>query len=164
MGEYGLSYDELLKEGEAYQDFLMLELAKQGLFIQCFGSKRYQYQYGESVQGIEIKYDKQSEKTGNLYIEVAEKTNPNRESYMPSGIMRDDNTWLYIVGNRTSAFVMGKKYLRNMYFQARSRSMNGVELKETPTSQGMIIDIETARKWVVVKEFYFERPFRYEEE
>ena len=167
MGEYGLTYLEELQEAEAYQDFLMVELSKHGLFIQCFGSRYYQYNCGESIQGIEIKHDKKCEKTGNLYIEVAERRDPDKTDYVPGGIMRDDNTWLYIVGTDRTAFAMSKLHLRNIYDEAKAReaqgrSMKGIRLVETPTSKGMLVRLDVARQYLIVKEFRFEKPFRYE--
>ena len=40
---------------------------------------------GETKAGIEIKFDDKCETTGNLYIETAEKTNPNDAEFRPSG-------------------------------------------------------------------------------
>ena len=57
--------------GLEFQDFVTRKLAATGLYIQNYGSKKYQYEYGENQQGFEIKYDELCTKTYRLSIEVA---------------------------------------------------------------------------------------------
>src|SRR5881392_1121417 len=86
-----------MEDGCAYQDFACdLLLRSAGLVISINSSARYQMRVGESRQGFEIKHDKKFARTGNLWIEVAEKARPRPGDYAPSGIWRNDNTWQYL--------------------------------------------------------------------
>ena len=58
-----------------------------------------QYDIGENRLGLEIKYDSRCTDMKHLWIETAEKSNWRNEKWIPSGIHRDDNSWLYAQGN-----------------------------------------------------------------
>ncbi len=102
-------------DGVEYQDFVCEALARRGLIIQLFGSKRYQLERGESLTGAEIKLDQRCVEFNHLSIEVAEKSRASIEGWTPSGILRDDNSWLYIQGNQQVIFVFAKNWLRRWY-------------------------------------------------
>lgn len=104
------------QDGLEFQDFVCNVLAKQGLILQNLSSKKWQYTVGENLQGFEIKQDNRCTETGRLSIEVAEKrANIEDLRWTPSGIMRDDNSWLYIQGNREILFLFAKSWLRRYY-------------------------------------------------
>lgn len=106
------SYEESME----YQDFIVDILIKDlGLAISNYSSRKYQYTVGESKQGIEIKLDKRISPTGNVSIEVFEKSRASNINWVKSGILRQDNTWLYIQGNYDYVFVFSKKVLRKIY-------------------------------------------------
>jgi hypothetical protein len=64
-------FEEALK----YQDFVVDLLLKEiGLAVTNYSSRYYQLKYGENKQGIEIKLDLRMTDTGNVSIEVAEKS------------------------------------------------------------------------------------------
>jgi len=106
--------------GLEFQDYVCVLLAQDHIILQNLGSKLYQLQVGENLQGFEIKYDERCTDTGRLSIEIAEKSrNDPNLPWTPSGIMRDDNAWLYIQGNHEIIFVFAKNYLRR-YFELKS--------------------------------------------
>jgi len=99
-----MTYDQYrqaqIADGELYQDFIVDVLFEHlGLAVVQYTSKAYQYAVGESRTGVEIKHDKRYADTGNLYIETAEKAMPRPGPYVPSGIWRTDNAWLYVIGD-----------------------------------------------------------------
>jgi hypothetical protein len=111
------AYDEYRKNkiesGLIYQDFivdLMLQVLR--FPVTTYSSRFYQATVGEGPAGVEIKHDEQFARTGNLWIEVAEKASPRPGDYVPSGIWRDDNSWLYIIGNYDLVFVFSKLLLQ----------------------------------------------------
>lgn len=105
--------------GLEYQDFVCMLLAREHIILQNIGSKMYQFKVGENLQGFEIKYDERCTDTTRLSIEVAEKSRNDPDApWISSGIMRDDNTWLYIQGNYDTVFVFAKKWLVR-YFKER---------------------------------------------
>lgn len=150
MGKYVMTYyNDKLKEGEKYQQFIKEQLIKQiYLNIDYYYTKNEQYNIGESKQGFEIKFDNRFKETGNLYIEVSEKTNEKNENYIKSGIMRNDNTWLYMIGNYEKLFIFSKKHLQSLY---NDRRCNNVEIK---TSRGFLLDQKMAEEYAV-KILYF---------
>jgi len=131
-------YEEQLKLGEQYQAYVKNWL-KPIKKINYYTGMTEQYNIGESVEGIEVKYDKRSEKTENLYIEVAEKSNSTKRNFIPSGVMREDNTKKYLIGNKHKIWVFDKEYLKNICMH-RSK----IEI-DMGTSRGVLLgkyDIE----------------------
>jgi len=142
MTEY---YKEKLKQGLHYQDFVVEELYKIGLPIISYSSKEYQNLMGENKAGVEIKFDMKFRGTGNIYIETAEKSNPENEKYIDSGIYRNDNTWLYLIGDEKTIFIFSKKHLIHLH------KLNKYREVITPTSKGMLIPIVDAEKLYAIK-------------
>lgn len=104
------------QEGLEFQDFVVVTLAECfGLVLSVFSSRKYQYDRGETLQGVEIKLDKRCTETGRLSIEIAEKTRADKETWTPSGVYRKDNTWLYIQGNYERIYIFFKKFLRLLH-------------------------------------------------
>lgn len=107
-------FEEALK----FQDFIVDLLLKEiGLAVTNYSSRYYQYNYGENKQGIEIKLDTRILETGNVSIEVAEKTRADIEYWTPSGILRNDNSWLYIQGNYDIVYIFGKEHLKRIHLE-----------------------------------------------
>lgn len=132
-------YKEKLEQGTRYQDFISLVLINElGIALSCFNSREYQYKLGENRQGIEIKYDDMFKSTGNIYIEVAEKSNPNNEVYVISGVMRVDNSWLYLIGDYETVFIFGKSTLRKLYKTGRFKEVKNL------TSKGFLLNKKQA--------------------
>jgi len=106
----------VFEEALEYQDFIVTLLLKEiGLVISNYSSRYYQLNYGENRQGVEIKLDRRITETGNVSVEVAEKSNAGVSTWTDSGIMRDDNAWLYIQGNYEIVFIFGKSLMRQLY-------------------------------------------------
>lgn len=142
-------YADPLQMGAEYQDFLCLELVKVGIIVQNFSSRHYQNCHGENAQGIEIKHDTMWESTGNLYIETAEKTRDTNELYINSGIYREDNSWLYAIGNYTACWILSKNLLVDYHKSGKATE------KVTPTSKGFLLPIKLADK-LCCKKLVFE--------
>lgn len=103
---------DTFRHGLEFQDFVCLELTKAGVILQNIASKKYQFEVGENLQGFEIKLDRRCTDTGRLSIEVAEKSNRSVAVWTPSGIYRDDNSWIYIQGNYKKFWMFSKRWLR----------------------------------------------------
>jgi hypothetical protein len=109
-----------IESGLCYQDFVVdLLLQTLGLAVVQYSSKFYQHTVGESRTGVEIKHDEIYAKSRRLWIEIAEKAMPRPGPYVPSGIMRDDNTWLYVIGDYDTVFIFGKVTLRALHASKR---------------------------------------------
>ena len=107
-----------LGSGKGYEQFVSKVFKEKfGIPIDVYSSVKDQFNIGESRQGFEIKLDRRISGingTGNLSIEVAEKSKASNSQFVPSGIFRDDNTWLYIQGNYDVIFVFVKKVLQEL--------------------------------------------------
>lgn len=114
MDDYEKYYREKLRKGQAYQDFIAIQLYKRGIVIQNILSRKLQLRK-ENLMGLEIKLDEEFHKTRRLYIEIAEKAHPDNSRYVPSGVLRDDRNWLFGIGNYEEFFIFGKKQLRRLY-------------------------------------------------
>lgn len=109
----------VFQDGMEFQDFVCDQLARRGIILQNLASKKYQFEIGENLQGFEIKLDQRCTDTERLSIEVSEKTRNDPElRWTPSGILRSDNSWLYVQGNRRILFVFAKRWLLN-YFNTK---------------------------------------------
>jgi hypothetical protein len=120
-----------------------------GIVLSIFSSKKYQHEIGESMQGIEIKYDIKSTETGNIYIEIGEKAEPREGEYYPSGIYANDNSWLYFIGNYEILYVFSKKQLQTIF--AKKFYYRRIEHNETKTSEGYLLNKEQAEKYCILK-------------
>lgn len=144
MTEY---YREMLEVGGEFQDFVIdLLLRELGLAISMYSSRRYQATRGESAQGVEIKFDRKLHETGNLYIEVAEKTRPENPDWVPSGIYRNDNSWLYAIGDYTILYLFSKKWLQRLHASGKY----DVITIDRGTSRGFLL--RDAEKKLAMKE------------
>lgn len=150
-------YASNLQLGLEYQDYVFEQLRGMDgmpIFLGAYASRKYQNNKGESPSGLEIKYDRRFREAGNLYIETAEKSDAALENYTASGIMRDDNTWLYLIGDYQEAFIFAKNLLRALCV----KSNREIEYKETPTSQGYVFPLEYVnRKCLCAKHIKFIR-------
>lgn len=149
MYQNNSNHKNSLEVGTQFQDFVVEQLHYElGINVSIYQSKKYQFEKGESLQRIEIKYDSRSTgdsthgectATGNVGIEVAEKTNAQNYNFVPSGIFRRDNTFLYIVGNYDVLWIFAKKQLIKIYNE------NKYPIRTTlPTIQTMLIPVEDA--------------------
>ena len=136
-------YNEKLKIGLEFQDRVTMELYKRGIVLVGYSSNKYQNEYGENILGAEIKRDGMFRETGNLYIEIAEKSHPDKENFTPSGIYRDDNSWLFIIGDENTFYIFVNKYLR--WLEKKYQK------KIKTTSKGFLMPLKDADKYCIRK-------------
>lgn len=130
-----------LEVGAQFLDFVMETLQKRGVILQPYTSKKNQYSLGESLQGWEVKLDSRFTDTKRLSIEIAEKTKADNKSWIPSGIYRRDNTWLYIQGNYECFYIFMKKFLVSLHKTGRYKE------DEIPTLKKYYLPITDADKY-----------------
>lgn len=130
------------ESGLDFQDFVATKLHDcLGLTITNYQSMKWQFTTGENVQGIEIKLDRDCIRTQRLSIEIAEKSKATNPEYVPSGIYRNDNSWLYIQGTWLIFFVFAKSILKLLHKTGR------YEQHTEPTLVGYYLPFEDARKY-----------------
>ena len=99
--------------GLEFQDYVLETLAKElGFVIQVFSSAEKQLT-GESIQAFEFKYDERCTDTKRISLECYEKSNANNKQWVPSGILREDNTIFYVQGNKHRFYLFFKQHLRS---------------------------------------------------
>lgn len=87
---------------------------RRGLDIGLYYGRDLQYS-GENAAGIEIKRDMRLLETGNLYIEYSEKHDPRSSQWVPSGILKNDNSRFFLLGDFGQFYVLRKAYLQALY-------------------------------------------------
>lgn len=141
-------YRDRLNKSLPFQDHVAALLIKQrGLALTTWTSREWQLS-GENFQGVEIKYDREMHKTGNLYIEIAEKTWAENAHFVKSGIFRGDNSWLYAIGDYSVLYVFGmvqlrKAYSLKMYREVDIATSKGFLLPKAAADNSALLKIET---------------------
>lgn len=144
-------HSDSFEVGNNFQDFVCIELAKENIILQNINSKKFQFETGENLQGFEIKFDARctgdnaTNATGRLSIEIAEKTKAENSKFVPSGIYRSDNSWLYIQGNYHQFWIFSKKLLVMLHNSGR------YEEAELPTVKKFYLPILDADKYCAKK-------------
>lgn len=110
-----------------------------------------QYYEGENGLGIEIKNDTLIKKYGNVYIEYAEKSKASNYNYVASGILKDDKTTYFLIGDKDGFWIFRKSRLVEIYNEevALSKqgksSARGIMFKQTATSKGIAYPVRLAK-------------------
>jgi hypothetical protein len=89
--------------------------------------------------GAEIKYQSRFKEYGSLVIETSEKAHPDNSVFIPSGIYREDNSWLFVTGDDETVYIFSTKYLRLLERKYKTY--------EKPTSRGFLLPISDAEKY-----------------
>lgn len=134
-------YARKLQIGLEFQDTVTKALYQRGIVVVGFSSRRFQIEEGENMLGAEIKRDDKFRTTGQLYIETAEKSHPDNIEFIPSGIHRKDNSWLFVIGDEKTVYIFLTKYLQML--EPR------YEKKAIPTSKGFVMPIAEAEKYCI---------------
>jgi hypothetical protein len=134
-------YERQLEDGLRFQDVVTHALYQRGIVVVGYASRSWQIDHGENMLGAEIKHDKNFRDTGNLYIEAAEKSHPNKLTYTPSGIYREDNSWLFVIGDEYTFYIFSTKYLRKL------ETARGYRAVTKPTSKGFLMPIAEAERY-----------------
>lgn len=136
-------YDKKLEEGLQFQDIVTRELYLRGIVVVGYSSRRFQNEQGENMLGAEIKRDDKFRESGNIYLEVAEKSHPDNPQYIPSGIMRKDNSWLFVIGDEKTVWIFPTEYLRRIKHRYKQVT--------TATSIGHLMPLADADKYCIRK-------------
>ena len=143
MTEY---YASKLEQGLRFQDCVTDWLYDHGMVIVTYVSKA-RGMSAENRFGVEIKRDDRFRETGNLFIETAEKSHPDNPQYVASGIYREDNSWLYAIGDEKTLWIFAKRLLTMLDKR--------YERREIPTARGYIMPTIDGDKYCAKK---LERP------
>lgn len=140
MNEY---YESKLADGKNFEKFVYDVLKDMGLVVVKPHLTKEMQLKGENSIGWEIKYDERMVETNNVYIEVAEKSDPKNNSYVKSGIYRDDNSWLWLIGDYSEIYIIQKNLLKMLVETGKYRKVEN----NRKSSIGYLIPKETMRKY-----------------
>jgi hypothetical protein len=103
------------EKGFEYEKFIEKIFNEKNICKLTFYDKKIEQLRGETEEGYEIKFDDNLKITGNLYIEYQEKTHKDNVMYVNSGILKDDNTIYFVIGNYDEVFIFKKEILLELY-------------------------------------------------
>jgi len=135
-------YGDKLEQGLEFQDVATVALYQKGIVVVGYASRRYQNNCGENMLGAEIKRDGGFRNTGNLYIETAEKSHPDKEQYVSSGIYRGDS-WLFVIGDEQTFWIFSTKYLQKL------EKLNRYRRVIKTTSKGFLMPLDEAERYSI---------------
>jgi hypothetical protein len=138
-------YNDKLQIGLEFQDVVTSALYQRGIVVVGYSSRKFQNSEGENMLGAEIKRDGKFRETGNLYIETSEKSHPDNENYIPSGIYRNDNSWLFVIGDEKTIYIFSTKYLQKLVVQKHYKTV------QQPTSTGFLMPMAEAENYCIRK-------------
>jgi hypothetical protein len=142
-------YNDMLKVGLQYQDFMCDLLYQLGIPLLSYSSKMYQIKKGENKAGFEIKFDQMFARTGNLWIEFEERSVTDKP-YIQSGIFRDDWTWLYLIGDYSTIFIFPKKFLRAYFTACQQNGKIRILENNRKTSKGFLLSRADAEYYAIL--------------
>lgn len=118
-----------------------------GLPIKTYSSFNYQVNKGESRVGVEIKKDNVYKTSKRLYFETHEKKG-NATEWVESGVLRDDNTVFYFIGDFERAWLFSKRQILKLLDMKIEGKLNVTTKDENgnETSKGVAIPIEYFEK------------------
>ena len=139
MTQYPDARPETVEDGKRYEEFVAAKVRYLwGKELHFFDTKESQI-HGETQEGLEIKFDGRLKETGNLYIEMAEKSRADNKKFVPSGSFKKaDNTKVIWIGDYKEAFLFDKIKLQELSNAPQYRHV------QIPTSQGFLIPREDA--------------------
>lgn len=109
MTEKELYHKNMLELGLEYQDNVAKYMMKyHHMPIVYYTSYKEQWR-GESLNGIEVKFDARSTETGNIFMLTKIKNKSG--VWQKSGIYKEDNTIWFIIGNHNEAWMVSKHIL-----------------------------------------------------
>ena len=140
-------YQSRLPIGQKFQDYCAVQIMKNlNIPLVNLQSKEFQFEIGENLQGFEIKYDQNFTNTNNLYIETEHRVSLEQE-YYKGGIFRNDNSWLYCIGNYEVIYIFSKSLLILLYQSGRYRVIEN----NLMTSKGFLLPKGDADKYAANK-------------
>jgi hypothetical protein len=129
-----------------------------GLELGTYITPEGQYYEGENELGIEIKNDTLIKKYGNIYIEYAEKSNSQNGQFVRSGILKNDKSVYFLIGDKTEFWIFKKARLIEIFKEEYALHKQGlpstrhIKFKEIPTSMGIVYPVRIAKSEAITVE------------
>ena len=88
-----------------------------GFNVEFYESAEDQLTKGEGPSGLEVKFDRKSRETHRYYIEFAQCSRSLGWRWVPSGLFKEEPTWLWAVGTQELFYVIHRATLSELYFE-----------------------------------------------
>lgn len=137
-------FNQKLEQGHQFEVYIDQLFKNHGVDLGFFHAKDEQYRKGESAKGVEVKFDNLWEKYGNLYIEYQEKVSKSSNTWVNSGIMKEDNTIFYLIGTRRKFWILRKQGLLALFESWKRDSGRRNQFKVKDTSKGFVMSTALA--------------------
>lgn len=137
-----------LQMGSRFEHFVSEEFKKYNVNL---GMQYNEYQWqGENLFGLEIKNDDAFKRTGNLFIEYCERHDVNK-SFVKSGIHKNDNTVVFLIGVPDNYFIVLKDVLCDVYEKLKAKDPETIKYCRFATTNN------NGSKGILIKEEYMKK-------
>ena len=142
-------YIEKLQESFLFELYIYTLFLENGMDLNPYLTEEGQ-NTGENEKGVEIKNDTMYKTTNNVYIEYQEKSNVLNSVFVNSGILKDDNTKFFLIGDRDKFWIFDKQQLVALFNQEYAKNqrrmplLQGIRFAGNKTSRGMLLSVQIA--------------------
>lgn len=141
MNQVKLTKEQKLKKGITFESYISDWFQKEkGISLSTYHAENEQRK-GENRQGIEIKNDQCFNNTGNLFISVKRIYGTLDLNW---GVFKEDNTWLYVIGDESKHWVFLRKTLQR-YYKVKKPELKQASIKGG-LELGFLLTLEDADK------------------
>lgn len=112
-GDYESEFQRRLGIGTAFEQFIVFVFRQMGKEIRIYKTAD-QFRIGETECGMEIKFDSYHMKTRRIFFEIEERQK-DKDTFIPSGIYRPDNSITYLIGDYYRVYLFEKKHLQKVH-------------------------------------------------
>jgi len=142
-------YQNQFKKGKEYEKFIVDKFKEYGITLTLTKDFNEQINIGETYEGYEIKFDDKYKETSNLWIETQERTKIDNK-YVESGILRNDNTIYYVIGDYECVFIFSKDKLKEL------KKTHDIRENNMKTSKGYLLTViealENCERYIDLKQ------------
>lgn len=142
-------YIEKLQESFLFELYIYTLFLENGMDLNPYLTEEGQ-NTGENEKGVEIKNDMMYKSTNNVYIEYQEKSNVDNTVFVNSGILKEDNTKYFLIGDRDKFWIFDKQQLVALFNREYPINQRGLPLSPgirfagNRTSRGMLLAVYKA--------------------
>jgi len=135
------TYQQLLEVGQRFESFVLSQFASRyGAILTPCHTIDSQRRYGDTVFGLEIKFDRKLHLTRNLCIETSSKKDRDQPTFSPDSIFSLSSAWLYGIGDTNEFYIFTTRALRTFAMSDQFAKY------ANETSRGFLIPRERARE------------------
>ena len=149
-----MSFDELLHAANTFEAYILWRIRAEGKRATLHETKADQLAHGDialgSGQNIEIKFDRNHHKTGNLFVEVEEKHRADQDKWIASGIRCCSDARWFGIGDYRNFFLFRRSGLQR---EQDSGRVTIIEIS-VHTSRGFLIHADQTKALAVTTKHY----------